>query len=179
MKYLALLRGINVGGNNIIKMADLRSCLERNRFHNVQTYIQSGNVIFASEQSRTSTLTTLEKVLSKEFAYEASVVLRTFEEVEKTIASMPTSWRSPDDLRCNIAFVKEPTTAQEVLNECEPREGIDKVCIGPGVVYMSTKLKGITKSGINKLIGKKIYREITIRNLRTTQKIFEMMKRTS
>lgn len=176
MKYLALLRGINVGGNNIIKMADLRSCIEALGFQNVQTYIQSGNVIFETDKSESEVLKILEDALSKEFNNQASVVLRTDDELRQTIQSMPPTWNNPDGIRCYIAFVKKPKKPQDVLNECDPREGVDTVTIGPGVVYMSTTLEGITKSGINKLIGKKIYKEITMRNLNTTMKLLAMIE---
>jgi uncharacterized protein (DUF1697 family) len=83
MKYLLLLRGINVGGNNIIKMADLKSCLESAGYSNVKTYIQSGNVIFESDERNVEKLTNeIEELLSKEFNYESKVVIRTHEQVK-------------------------------------------------------------------------------------------------
>ena len=74
--YLALLRGINVGGSNIIKMAALKTCFEGMGFTNVATYIQSGNVLFASAEKNTGKLTRkIEKALSKQFSYKSLVVM--------------------------------------------------------------------------------------------------------
>ncbi|RPI70922.1 MAG: DUF1697 domain-containing protein, partial [Ignavibacteriales bacterium] len=68
IQWLALLRGINVGGNNIIKMADLKTCFESLKFSDVETFIQSGNIIFKSEEKDKFILTDkIEKALSKTF----------------------------------------------------------------------------------------------------------------
>ena len=74
-RYLALLRGINVGGKNLIKMADLKACLEGDGLEDVVTYIQSGNVVFSGGSSLTLT-DRIEDLLATTFGYEASVVLR-------------------------------------------------------------------------------------------------------
>lgn len=177
MKYVAVLRGINVGGNSMVKMADLKKCLEDVGYENVVTYINSGNVIFKSEISDAKKLTSeIERLLIRKFGFELKVVLRTEKEIENVVKNVPNGWDIKSDLRMYIAFVKEPVTPDEVISQAEPKEGVDFVEKGPGVVYMATLLSGITKSGINKLIGKKIYKEITIRNYNTTKKILSLME---
>ena len=75
--YVALLRGINVGGKNLIKMAALKACFEANAFEDVATYIQSGNVVFASPETRAAELTQrIEAILAETFGYQATVVVR-------------------------------------------------------------------------------------------------------
>lgn len=75
-QYLALLRGINVGGNNIIKMTDLKSCFENMGFDDVLTYIQSGNVLFKSDEKNKTRLTNrIEMVLSEHFNPDYSYVI--------------------------------------------------------------------------------------------------------
>jgi uncharacterized protein (DUF1697 family) len=63
------------------------------------------------------------------------------------------------------------------LKEITLNEGVDFIAVGIGVLYMSTKLSGITKSRFSKLAGKKIYKDITIRNYNTTQKLLELMEK--
>ena len=76
-RYVALLRGINVGGKNLIKMPALKACFEENSFEDVVTYIQSGNVLFASPETRAAGLAQrLEVMLSESFGYEATVIVR-------------------------------------------------------------------------------------------------------
>ena len=177
MKYIALLRGINVGGNRIIKMAALKEAVEQCGFTNVITYIQSGNVVFDAGENKTATIATkLEDSLLNNFKYDSRIVIRTYEQFKKVIDEIPIEWKTHKDLRCYLAFVKEPVTAQDVIREIELKEGIDSVKAGAGVVYMSTLLSGLTKSGFPKLIGTKVYQDITIRNYNTAQKLLALME---
>ena len=178
MKYVALLRGINVGGNNIIKMEQLKACFEASRFQQVMTYIQSGNVLFVSDEENGAKLTsTIEDMLSQTFNYPARIVLRSYAELQRVVLDVPEDWKNRTDLRCNIAFIKEPVTASEAFQEVHPKEGIDSVAIGEGVLYLTTLLSGLTKSALAKLPSKKIYQDMTIRNYNTTQKLLALIGR--
>lgn len=176
MKYVALLRGINVGGNNIIKMVDLKVAFENAGYTGVITFIQSGNVIFNSGiQDKAKIMEHLETVLSKAFAYSSKVVIRSHKEMRSIISGVPNTWVKENDLRCYITYVREPVTVEEVASQVEVRDDIDSVHTGPGVLYMSTKLEGITKSKFSKFIGKKSYKDVTIRNFKTSRMILEIM----
>jgi uncharacterized protein (DUF1697 family) len=90
VRYLALLRGINVGGGNIIKMADLKGCFEEMGFAAVATYIQSGNVVFRSEEKDAARLVNrIERALSARFAYASRVVLRTHKQLRTSWSTRP------------------------------------------------------------------------------------------
>ncbi|HYE22578.1 MAG TPA: DUF1697 domain-containing protein [Verrucomicrobiae bacterium] len=178
MKYVALLRGINVGGNNIIKMIKLKASFEKTGFKNVITYIQSGNVIFESAEKNIPKLERkIEKALSKEFKYNSRVVVRSQAQLKKVLAEIPSDWKKRTDLRCNVCFVKAPLNAQEVLKEIELKQGVDFVKTGKGVVYTSTLMNSLTQSKFSKLVMKKVYQFITIRNLNTTQKLVALMEK--
>ena len=93
-KYVALLRGINVGGRNVIRMADLRSAFEAEGFRDVVTYIQSGNVIFRGTGSTPGALTIqIEEMLASAFGYQARVVLRSRRQMEAVVAGAPAGFR--------------------------------------------------------------------------------------
>ncbi|MCX6732130.1 MAG: DUF1697 domain-containing protein [Candidatus Roizmanbacteria bacterium] len=174
--YIAFLRGINVGGNNIIKMTLLKETFERCGYKNVSTYIQSGNVIFESEEKNTQKITNdLENELSKTFAYKAKLVILSHGELMSVLTNTPKEWKTSKDFRCYVAFTKEPVTPDEVIKEVKLKEGIDFIKSGTNVVYMSTLLSGLTKSGFTRLIGTKVYQYITIRNYNTIQKILSLM----
>lgn len=176
MKYVALLRGINVGGNNIIKMVDLKAAFEKAGFTGVITFIQSGNVIFNSGiQDKEKITTHIESVLSNAFHYESRVVIRSHREVKKILQEVPNEWTKENDLRCYVLFVKEPVTESDVEKEVELKEGVDTMATGVGVVYMATTMEGLTKSKFSKIIGKKIYKDVTMRNFKTTRMILEIM----
>ena len=89
---------------------------------------------------------------------------------------VPKQWKTNHDLRCHIAFLTDFVAPDEVMQQTEVREGIDFVEEGNHVMYMTTKMSGLTKSKFTKLIGKKIFREITIRNYNTSQKILSLME---
>jgi uncharacterized protein (DUF1697 family) len=104
--YIALLRGINVGGHNKIKMAELKSLLEEMGLAKVNTYIQSGNVLFESGDDSALLRRSLEERIEERFGFKVPVVLRTSEEWESVISDCP---YSPDGLQegesINVAFL--------------------------------------------------------------------------
>ncbi|HZK85352.1 MAG TPA: DUF1697 domain-containing protein [Desulfosporosinus sp.] len=89
--YIALLRGINVGGKNIIKMAELKRILETIGLQELQTYIQSGNVLFKSDECEESLRKKIEHQIRENFGFSVPVVLRTSTELERIISSCPFS----------------------------------------------------------------------------------------
>jgi uncharacterized protein (DUF1697 family) len=176
MKYVALLRGVNVGGNSIIKMADLKETVEKSGFTNVKTFINSGNVIFESgEKNSVKIATVLEAALKKRFNLESRVILRTYEQFKQILSEVPADWKKQKDIRCYIAFIREPLTAQDVIKQIQLKEGVDFVQAGKGVVYMTTLMSGLTKSGFTRLIAKPVYKGITMRNYTTAKKLLTLM----
>lgn len=109
MLYIALLRGINVGGH-IVKMDRLRHLFGELGLHNVRSYIQSGNVFFETEQEDRAALTsTIEQHLQTALGYAVPVMLRTVEEVEQILALDPFGHLDvTDDMRLCIMFMAEP-----------------------------------------------------------------------
>ncbi|MDQ7094036.1 DUF1697 domain-containing protein [Desulfosporosinus sp. PR] len=87
--YVALLRGINVGGKNKVKMADLKLAFEEIGLSKVQTYIQSGNVLFESPETEEALCRQIENKLEAEFGFHIPVILRTLTELERIIENCP------------------------------------------------------------------------------------------
>jgi uncharacterized protein (DUF1697 family) len=178
MKYIALLRGINVGGQNVIRMAALKSCLEQQGFANVTTFIASGNVVFETLDTNAPKLRhQVETALSRSFGYESRIVLRSQAQLTRVVADAPTAWKTRKNLRCNVVFLREPVTAREALTYIKVAPGIDFVEPGRGVLYCSTLLSGVKKSRFTRVIGTPIYRQMTIRNYNTCRKILALMER--
>src|SRR5690606_20883705 len=107
-RYIALLRGINVGGNNIIKMADLKTCFENMNFKDVVTYIQSGNVLFSTDEKDQDKLTAkIEKALSERFNYGSRIVLITSNQLKKIVEEAPAGFGEEASLyRYDVLFLK-------------------------------------------------------------------------
>lgn len=177
MKYVAFLRGINVGGNNIIKMLALKESFEKNGFDNVKTYIQSGNVLFESKETDHKKLTQkIEAMLSKTFNYKARVIIESHEQLKQVIAHAPKEWNTRTDIRCYIGFLSDLVSVEDALKEVEVKEEVDSLQTTPGVLYMTSLLNQLTKSKFNRLASKPIYKEMTIRNYTTTRKLLALME---
>ncbi len=147
-KYLALLRGINVGGHNIIKMADLKSCFEEMEFADVVTYIQSGNVIFGSSEKNETTLTSkIERGLSARLRYNSRVLIVSHKQLRSAVQDAPTGFGSdPARYRYDVIFLMKPLAANKAMESITVKEGVDKAYEGRGhSLFLTTHSKGITK----------------------------------
>ena len=177
--YVALLRGINVGGNNLIKMPALKACFESQGLREVSTYIQSGNVLFAAGRSNPLALTSqIEKTLSKTFDYESRVVLRSFDEMKAIVGRAPKGFGTrPNEFRYDVIFLKHPLGADEALKSMTAKPGVDLIVAGDGVLYCSRLIAKAAQSQLNRIVGKPAYRDMTIRNWNTTGKLLRLMER--
>jgi len=176
-KYLALLRGINVGGKNIIKMADLKAAFEEMGLNDVQTYIQSGNVIFNTKHSDKSALISLiENSLSSKFNFQCIVVLLSREELQIQLNSAPSGFGQENELfRYDVIFLKEPVKVELAIKEIKLREGIDEVFTGHNILFFRRKYTDLSKSKLSKIVTSPIYPFITIRNWNTSTKLLKLM----
>ena len=150
--YIALLRGINVGGNNIIKMVNLKLAFEEMGFSNVKTYIQSGNVIFSSDRKNKVELTDeIEKKLLENFSYNSIIVLRTKEELEEQLASAPKNYGvDNENYRYDVIFLKDTITVDEAIKDITLREAIDEVFVGNNILFFRRLFINLTKSKLGK-----------------------------
>lgn len=176
-QYLALLRGINVGGNNIIKMTDLKECFESMGFTDVATFIQSGNVLFKSgEKDKVKLTQKIEKTLSGSFNYKSLIVLINRDELETVVKKAPKGYgQNPGEYRYDVLFLKEPLTAVEAMKSLKEREGVDKAYPGKNVLYFSRLISKAGQSYLTKVISLPVYQRMTIRNWNTTSRLFELM----
>lgn len=176
--YVALLRGINVGGNNLIRMPALKACFESCGFSNVATYIQSGNVVFASGSKEPKLTSQIERALSAAFACNSRVVVRSFEQMKTVAERAPKGFgRRPTEYRYDVIFLKHPLTADEALNSVTVNPAVDRVVPGDGVLYASRLTAKATQSRLSRIAGAPVYQNITIRNWNTTRKLVELMER--
>jgi len=175
-RYVALLRGINVGGNNLIKMAELKACFEKQGFGDVATYIQSGNVLFSSSESARELVGRIEAVLGKTFDYRASVVLRSRKELEAIVERAPEGFgEEPAKYRYDVIFLKAPLTAPAAMKSVPTRQGVDQAHAGRDVLYFSRLIKKASQSRLGKIVSLPIYKNMTIRNWNTTTKLLALM----
>jgi uncharacterized protein (DUF1697 family) len=175
---VALLRGINVGGNNLIRMAALKACFEEHGFDDVSTYIQSGNVVFEADRTRRAELTARsERMLATTFDYDASVVLRSGDQMRAIVERAPHGFGTePSRFRYDVIFLKPPLTAPVAMRSVPTREGVDSAHAGSGVLYFSRLTSRATQSRLSRIVSMPIYRSMTIRNWNTTTKLRELLE---
>ena len=174
---VALLRGINVGGKNPIKMPALKACFEAGGFDDVATYIQSGNVLFRSAGSGSAGLTRrIEEMLTDTFHYPASVVLRSHAQMRAIVDGAPRGFGShPASYRYYVIFLKEPLTAKAALMDVPARPGVDEAHAGRGVLYHSRLTSRASQSRLSRVVSLPIYQSMTIRNWNTTTALLRAM----
>jgi uncharacterized protein (DUF1697 family) len=176
IKYLVLLRGINVGGNNIIKMNDLKYLFEKLNYTDVKTYIQSGNVIFNDyEIDKNKLKDTIEKALFKKLKNKINIVILTFKEMNQIVNKKPKGFGEDNENKYDVIYLMEPLNVKDAIKEIKTREGVDKLYKGEKVIYISRSIKNLTKSYFSKILETPIYKDITIRNWNTTKKLCELL----
>ena len=174
--FVALLRGINVGGRNPIRMPELVDCFRDAGYGDVSTYLQSGNVLFSADHKTGPKLEAeVEAMLERRFGIPLLVVIRSRDELAQTIDAAPTDHGSPT-LRSDIFFLNQPLTAEEAFAELpELREGVDSVAPGPGAIYFSRVAAQATKTRIQRFMAMPIFQRMTVRTWRTSIRLLEKL----
>jgi uncharacterized protein (DUF1697 family) len=176
--YVALLRGINVGGKNLISMQSLKESFKKLGFRNVTTYINSGNIIFTSSQSDARALERkIERMLAREYNYAGKVVIRNLSEMTELLKKLPDTCSDDMLWKHNVIFLRHTIDSKEILESLSPKPEIEEVKYYPGVLLWSARISDLTRSNMLRLPKQNIYQEMTVRNLNTTNKIYELMKR--
>ncbi len=177
-RHIALLRGINVGGNNIIPMADLRACFEAMGFSDVATYIQSGNVVFISRSADRMKLTTkIEKGLSRAFSYSSRVAIISDSEMADVIRQAPAGFGTePETYRHDVLFPLHPITAAAAVAGIPVNPDVDVVAAGKHALYFRRVKALAASSQLDRLASLPLYRQLTVRNWNTTTRLAEMAR---
>lgn len=180
--YVALLRGINVGGNALIKMDALRATFEAIGFVNVSTFIASGNVLFRSTMTDPRKIElTIEAALGKKHGLkEACVVVRSLVEYEAMTKKQPKGWNAdPKKYRYYVIFLRHGIDDTSVLGQLDANPDVETLSYVPGAVLWQALIAKLTRSKTNRVVLKKdIYRQITIRNGNTAAKLLELLRQT-
>jgi uncharacterized protein (DUF1697 family) len=177
--FVILLRGINVGGKNKLPMAELRTCLEELGFSNVSTYIASGNVLLESDKPAEKIQDLIEKTLIKSFKFDSElikVLVLSHAQLKAVVESKPKGFGDElDKYHSDAVFLMgiSPKVALEVF---DPREGVDKIWPGEGVIYSQRLSAERTRSRLSKIVGTPAYKLMTIRSWNTVVKLLELLK---
>ena len=176
MIYVALLRGINVGGKNKVDMKQLRTTFEDAGMSSVRTYINSGNVIFSSTIRSHSRLTEiLEDAIARGFGFGVPVLVRDLKNIKTVVQALPKTWVNDATMKCDVMFLWEDVARPSVVRELTLKPEIEDVKYVAGALLWRVDKKNVTRSGLMKLAGTPLYKRMTIRNCNTARKLLELM----
>ena len=174
--HIVLIRGINVGGKNKVLMASLRECLEQEGFSNVSTYLASGNVVLESDKNTNEIKIQIEEALSQNFELDDDIIrvlVLTRNQFKAVVDNKPEGFgEQPKKYHSDAVFLigLDSVEAMSVFN---PREGVDKVWSGDGVIYSQRLSSQLTKSRFSRIVATPEYKFMTIRSWNTTTKLLK------
>jgi uncharacterized protein (DUF1697 family) len=177
--YVALLRGINVGGKNIVAMKALKTSFEALGLEAVSTYINSGNVLFRSAEKDPRKLESkIDRMLAREYELNGATVVRSYAEMRQLQKAIAKHWKHPnDEWRYNVIFLRHTIDSKQLLDELTIKPDIESVVYCPGTLLWRGRVSDLTRTTMVKIASKPIYKHMTIRNLNTTNKVTELLEK--
>ena len=180
--YIALLRGINVGGNNKIYMSELKAAFEQADFSEVSTYINSGNVIFSTDETNEVVIKECcEQLIQKTFALPISVAIISAKDFHKALANAPEWWGQDPNSRHDAFVVIHPRTAPEIcamvsqLGDCKLE--YEQAAYHGKIIFWSAVKETFNYTIWSKVMRNKVvHSSITVRNSNTMRKLAELTK---
>ena len=173
-KYIALLRGINVGKAKRVAMADLRAAIESLGYGDVRTLLNSGNAVFTSKRAlKGMAAEELRAALLKKTGVSSRFTLRSADELRATVEANPLLDVATDHTRLFAAFVADADGMKLVKPVAAQQWKPEAVVIGPGVVYVWSP-NGLLESKASVAVGKALGDGVTVRNWATVMKLFAL-----
>lgn len=180
MKYVALFRGINVGGNRKVPMAELRQQFEALGYTHVSTYINSGNVLFESEAA--PDVARMRVVLEAHFGFTLDILILSARQVITIADAIPADWTNdmpkPDKSgqKSDVLYLFDNVNAPDVLTRIGYRPDIETMQYVDGAVLANITRRNQTKYSILRIVGTPLYRGMTIRNITTAKKLADLVR---
>ena len=178
IRYALLVRGINVGGKNKVIMAQLRQELTELGLENVATYINSGNIFFDTSMPRTQLVESLQDFFKEHYPFIQSFSLLSFQDYEEELRNLP-DWWNHEMARKDVLFYTEGLDVDQVIEKVNSLELVDEVLHFGKLAIFWGKLSeaSYSKTAYHKhLLKMPFYRNITIRNANTFDKIGQFLK---
>lgn len=174
--YLVLLRGINVGGKALIKMAELKTVLEACGFKHVVTYIQSGNVLLDSDEGVEEVAARVRGCIRDKFGLDIAAIAFSQRQWKSIITVAPSWWGKDSLWKHNLLILIPPYIMSEVIESIgNLKPDIEFLVPGESVLYQSMSLKLFGKTTTGKLASNPIYKQITVRNYNTATKLLALL----
>ncbi len=172
--FVALLRGINVWGKKKVEMSRLKSCFEEMGYTRVLTYINSGNVIFDSENDDFSKV---ELTLEQEFWFAIPVIFRDAHSIIFLAESIRADWCNDSEYKTDVIFLAPWYEGEESLHRIVYHPEVDHLVYIQWAIVWHLEKRLYSKSKIHDFIGTEIYKNMTARNINTVRKLAAIVKK--
>ncbi|MBE1203719.1 DUF1697 domain-containing protein [Aminobacter carboxidus] len=175
--FVALFSGINVGGNRIVKMAELRAFFDELGFADIASYIQSGNVVFKAEAAGVRALTErIEPGFEKRWGFRSRIMVRDLGWIEALVANNPYPDMAGDPTKLHASALERAPTSEEVARLAERCTGPERFVVKGDVLYLHTP-DGLGKSKFAEILPRTLKVPGTMRNWRTVLTLLEMAQK--
>lgn len=176
--FVALLRGINVGGKNNVSMSSLKRSFEKLGLQDVRTYINSGNVLFHAAGPDPAALEQrIDGMLAREYGLNAKTVVRSAADMLRVAKTIERTWTADPDWKCNVIFLRRHLDAKRLLAGTTLKTDIERAVACPGTLVWSARIDALSRTAMMKFGRSQAYQDATVRSVTTTRTIAEMMGR--
>ena len=179
MRYVVLLRGVNVGGGKRVPKVEFQQVLERLGFRDVTIYINSGNAVFTSD--RAPKASEVQAALEAHFGFAIPTLVLSGEKVKAIAAAIPPEWTNdspkPDKSgqKSDVLYLFDEMNAPNVLEKLGHKPEVETMLYVDGAVLANITRANQLKGSLQKLVGTKVYAQVTIRNITTAKKLAELV----
>ncbi len=164
-----------MGGKNKVEMAKLRQTFESLGFLDAQTFIASGNVVFRTDEAdHTQLVRRIESAIEADFGISVRVLLRDLKGLGDLVKEIPDSWKNDNAMRCDVMFLFPDVDNEKVLQYLPFDPTLEDVRYVPGAVLWRIDRNKVTKSRMVRIVGTPLYQQITIRNVNTVRRLYEL-----
>ena len=169
VKYVALLRGINVGTSARINMKEVKTLFEKNGFTEVLTYINSGNIVFESRNNEDTLQREVEEILFAEFNQKIRSLVMNGNRIVSISNMIPAEWKNDDIQKTDVAYLFNEINNEKILESLPVNKDFIRLIYADGAIIWNVDRKDYNKSRLNKIISHKMYKEMTVRNVNTAR----------
>lgn len=180
MRYVALLRGVNVGGKKRVPKVDFQSVLESLGFRDVLIYINSGNAVFTCDKKPSADM--VQKALEDHFGFNIPTLILPGSKVKAIAAAIPSEWTNdspkPDKSgqKSDVLYLFDEINTSEIIERLGHKPEVETMIYVDGAVVTNISRANQSKGSLQKLVGSKLYAQVTIRNSTTAKKLAELVK---
>ena len=180
MRYVALLRGVNVGGNHRVPNDEFRAVLEQLGYRDVVIYINSGNAVFTSDHEPTSH--EVQAALEIHFGFGIPTLVLPGEKIQAIAAAIPADWTNdppvPDKSgqKSDVLYLFDEVNSPDILERIGYRPAVETMIYVDGAILANVTRANQSRSSLQRIVGKPLYRHMTVRNTITAKKLAELCK---